>query len=79
MNRLPNPEKQILAVALMIIKKYAEMDLAHDAHGIWLLAADCMRLLAIPFENHKMALALMHCMIEYYCEQYEEANLPEAV
>ena len=67
-------EEYIYNVAYAIHQKYMNADLSHDAHGIWLLAGDCLKQLIAPFDRHPLALRLTQCMVDYYSDQYGKAH-----
>ena len=67
-------ERDIWAAAYRVHQMYADKDLAHDGHGIWLLAGECLRSLVNAYDRHPLACKLMQCMVEYYSGQYREAH-----
>lgn len=67
-------EQNIWNIAYTIHQKYADKDLAHDGHGIWLLAGDCLKQLVVPFDRHPLAVRLMQCMVSFYTEAWKEAH-----
>ena len=74
MNNRDSIERAIWESAYTIHKKYADMDLAHNGHGIWNLAGECLRHLVIPFDRHPLACKLMQSMVDYYGSLYREAH-----
>ena len=79
MNELTQQERVIWEEVNRLHQKYTDKDLAHDAHGIWLLAGDFLKNLIIPFDIHPMACALADSVIRYYCQRWREENdIPEA-
>ena len=67
-------ERTIWATAYKIHQKYEDMDLAHDGHGILLLAGECLKTLIIPYDRHPLAARLSQCMVEYYSSLYRDAH-----
>jgi len=74
MNKGNYVENRIWNSACMILQKYENKDLAHDAHGIWLMAGDCLKYMIVPYRQHPMACELMRCMVDHYCNLYKAAS-----
>lgn len=72
-------EEKIYDTAYRIHQKYSEEALMNDAHEIFLMAGDFLKQLIVPFNRHPLACHLMQYTVDYYCKQWEEAHLPEAV
>lgn len=68
-------EFQLAAVADQIAEAAHHRDLAHDAHGIWELAFDCLQRLTIPSRAHPLAEAWTERVINHYCDEWTEAHL----
>ena len=50
-------------------QKYAGKDLAHNAHGIWLLAGDAARMI-LRYDYHPAAVTAAENIVNHYIKLY---------
>jgi len=70
MSKLSQQDKDCFLDALKLKEMYADKDLAHDGHGLWLLAGDAMRKLTLHYQT-PLALRLAQSVVRYYSSQME--------
>ena len=74
MEELSKQEQEIWADAVRLHMKYADHDLAHDAHGIWLLAGDACRNIILKHKVCPYAVGMAKGIVNFYIQMYRMAE-----
>ena len=72
MDMLSRHERIIREEVVRLHQKYADKDLAHNAHGVWLLAGDAARMI-LRYDYHPFAITAAKNIVNHYIQLYRAA------